>query len=270
MQKFYRKKEYHERVRGGYSLQVAILASGSKGNSVYVELDGVRILIDAGISAARITKGLRARGVEPQSLDAVLVTHEHIDHVRGLKTLSKQYHVPILATRGTLAGIDGGAAFAEDMHAIADDFAIGAVTVRPFPISHDAAEPCGFRLDGSHCCTLATDLGIVTETVQAAMEGADVLVLEANHDADLLRQGSYPWPLKRRILSNRGHLANGDAAWALTRMNKPPHKVYLAHLSEENNRPTLARDTVNDILASRGIALDIESCLPEGGAEIIM
>ena len=251
-------------------LQVSILASGSKGNSVYVELDGVRLLVDAGISAARITKGLRERGIEPQSIDAVLVTHEHIDHVRGLKTLAKQYHLPILATRGTLAGIDGGAAFEDDMRSISDAFMIGNVTVQPFATSHDAAEPCGFRIEGSHCCTVATDLGVVTDTVQDAMEGADVLVLEANHDADLLRQGSYPWPLKRRILSNRGHLANGDAAWALTRMKKHPRKVYLAHLSEENNRPALARDTVHDILASCGMTLDIESCLPEGGAEIIM
>ena len=251
-------------------LQVSILASGSKGNSVYVELDGVRLLVDAGISAARITKGLRARGIEPQSIDAVLVTHEHIDHVRGLKTLAKQYHLPILATRGTLAGIDGGAAFEDDMRSISDAFMIGNVTVQPFATSHDAAEPCGFRIEGSHCCTVATDLGVVTDTVQDAMEGADVLVLEANHDADLLRQGSYPWPLKRRILSNRGHLANGDAAWALTRMKKHPRKVYLAHLSEENNRPALARDTVHDILASCRMTLDIESCLPEGGAEIIM
>ena len=251
-------------------LQVSILASGSKGNSVYVEMDGVRLLVDVGISAARITKGLRARGIEPQSLDAVLVTHEHIDHVRGLKTLAKQYHLPILATRGTLAGIDGGAAFEDDMRSISDAFMIGNVTVQPFATSHDAAEPCGFRIEGSHCCTVATDLGVVTDTVQDAMEGADVLVLEANHDADLLRQGNYPWPLKRRILSNRGHLANGDAAWALTRMKKHPRKVYLAHLSEENNRPALARDTVHDILASCGVTLDIESCLPEGGAEIIM
>ena len=251
-------------------MQVAILASGSKGNSVYVELDGVRILVDAGISAARITKGLHVRGIEPQSLDAVLVTHEHIDHVRGLKTLAKQYHLPILATRGTPAGIDGGAAFEDDMRGITGDFKIGEVSVHPFAISHDAAEPCGFRIEGSHCCTIATDLGVVTDTVQGAMEGADVLVLEANHDADLLRRGSYPWPLKRRILSNRGHLANGEAAWALTRMKKHPRKVYLAHLSEENNRPALACDTVQDILSSRGMTLNVESCLPEGGAEIIL
>ena len=156
-------------------MQVTVLASGSKGNSVYIELDGVRLLIDAGISAARITKALRANEIDPQTIDAILLTHEHIDHVRGLKTLSKQYHLPILATRGTLAGIDGGAAFAEDMHCISGGFCVGDVTIHPFPISHDAAEPCGFRVEGSYCCTLATDLGVVTDTVQEAMEGADVL-----------------------------------------------------------------------------------------------
>ncbi|WP_313993299.1 MBL fold metallo-hydrolase [uncultured Selenomonas sp.] len=251
-------------------MQVSILASGSKGNAVYVELDGVRLLVDAGISAARIAKGLGDRGVSVQSIDAVLVTHEHIDHVRGLKTLAKQYHLPILATQGTLSWIEGGAAFAEDMQRITGAFTVGGLRIQPFDIPHDAAEPCGFRIEGSHCCTIATDLGVVTDTVQDAMEGADVLVIEANHDTDLLRQGGYPWPLKRRILSNRGHLANGDAAWALTRMKKRPHKVYLAHLSEENNRPALACDTVNEILASRGITLDVESCLPEGGADTVM
>lgn len=249
-------------------MQVTVLASGSKGNSVYIEMDGVRLLIDAGISAARITKALRANEIDPQSIDAILLTHEHIDHVRGLKTLSKQYHLPILATRGTLAGIDGGATFAEDMHCISGDFCVGDVTIHPFPISHDAAEPCGFRVEGSYCCTLATDLGVVTDTVQEAMEGADVLVFEANHDTDLLRKGKYPWPLKRRILSNRGHLANAEAGWALTRMKKIPHKVFLAHLSEENNGPDLAFNTIKDILATRGMTMDVESCLPEGGAEV--
>lgn len=251
-------------------MQVSILGSGSKGNSVYVELDGVRLLIDAGISASRIVNALRTSGVQPQDIDAVLITHEHIDHVRGLKTLAKHYHLPILATKGTLSGIEGASAFQTEMQTISGDFTVNGVAVRPFPISHDAAEPCGFRISGSACCTIATDLGVVTDAVQDAMEGADVLVLEANHDADLLRQGGYPWPLKRRILSNRGHLANGDAAWALTRMKKPPRMVYLAHLSEENNRPVLARDTVTSILASRGLVFDIEPCLPEGGAEIIM
>ena len=154
------------------------------------------------------------------------------------------------------------------MHCISGDFCVGDVTIHPFPISHDAADPCGFRVEGSYCCTLATDLGVVTDTVQEAMEGADVLVFEANHDTDLLRKGKYPWPLKRRILSNRGHLANAEAGWALTRMKKIPHKVFLAHLSEENNGPDLAFNTIKDILATRGMTMDVESCLPEGGAEV--
>ena len=233
-------------------MQVSVLASGSKGNAVYVELDGTRLLVDAGISAARIKKALAQHDVDLHSIDAILVTHEHIDHVRGLKTLSKQYRLPILATQGTLENIDGG------------------VRVRPFATSHDAADPCGFRLEGSACFTLATDLGVVTDGVQAAIEGADVLVLEANHDPEMLRRGDYPWPLKRRILSDRGHLANSEAAWALMRMKKRPHKVYLAHLSEENNRPPLAHDTVQEILTGNGVLLDVECCLPEGGATTII
>ena len=251
-------------------MQVSILASGSKGNSVYVELDGTRLLVDAGISAARIKKGLDRHGVDLQSIDAVLVTHEHIDHVRGLKTLSKQYRLPILATQGTLENIDGGAAFADDMHVVTGDFSIGEVRVQPFATSHDAAEPCGFRIEGSSCFTLATDLGLVTDGVQAAIEGADVLVLEANHDPEMLRRGGYPWTLKRRILSDRGHLANNEAAWALMRMKKRPRKVYLAHLSEENNRPALAHNTVQEILSGHGVLIDVEACLPEGGVSTII
>ena len=251
-------------------MQVSVLASGSKGNAVYVELDGTRLLVDAGISAARIKKALAQYDVDLHSIDAILVTHEHIDHVRGLKTLSKQYRLPILATQGTLENIDGGAAFAGEMHVVTGDFSIGGVRVRPFATSHDAADPCGFRLEGSACFTLATDLGVVTDGVQAAIEEADVLVLEANHDPEMLRRGGYPWPLKRRILSDRGHLANSEAAWALMRMKKRPRKVYLAHPSEENNRPSLAHDTVQEILTGNGVQLDVECCLPEGGATTII
>lgn len=251
-------------------LRVTVLASGSKGNAIYVELDGIRMLVDAGISAARITKRLQAHGIDPKSLDALLITHEHIDHVRGLKTFTRQYHVPIFATSGTLSHIPGGGIFSKYMQSITESIPIGNVMVHPFPILHDAVDPCGFRITGSYSCTIATDLGVVTDTVQNAIEDSDVLILEANHDMDMLRKGRYPWSLKRRILSNRGHLANSEAGWALTRMNHPPHKVLLAHLSEENNSPDLAEKTIKDILASRGMILDIETCQPEGGAEIIL
>ena len=150
-----------------------------------------------------------------------------------------------------------GAVPADCFQPVSEAFMLNGLQVEPFNIPHDAAEPVGYRLCGSKRCTLATDLGFVTSSVQAAIEGADVLVLEANHDPDVLKNGAYPWPLKRRILSNRGHLANADAAWALVRMQRRPSKVFLAHLSEENNRPELARETVQGILDRQGIRLDL-------------
>ena len=238
-------------------MQVSVLASGSKGNAVYVEMDGCRLLIDAGISATRIKKALMALDVDAATLDGVLITHEHRDHIAGLTTLSKWYHLPIFTRRATFAHMSCQAQLPADcLHPIEDGFRLGGVQIMPFSTSHDAADPVGYRVQGSKCMALATDLGFVTASVQAAIDGADVLVLEANHDPEVLKNGSYPWPLKRRILSNRGHLANSDAAWALARLRKQPEKVFLAHLSEENNRPELAQDTVQDILSRQGIALD--------------
>ena len=193
-------------------MQVSVLASGSRGNAVYVEMDGVRLLLDAGISATRIKKGLAAEGVDASTLDGVLITHEHRDHIAGLVTLSKWYELPIFTRRATIEHMSCRSAIpAERFH------------------------------------------------VQEAIDGADVLVLEANHDPEVLKHGDYPWPLKRRILSNRGHLANADAAWALVRMKKRPAHVFLAHLSEKNNTPELAENTVEEILHRQG--LDIPICM---------
>lgn len=240
-------------------MQVSVLASGSKGNAVYVEMDGARFLIDAGISATRIKKGLAVRGVDAADLDGILITHEHRDHVAGLATLLKWHSLPVFSRRATFAAMRGQAQLPEQcLNPIAAGFRVAGVQVTPFSVSHDAADPVGYRLTGSKCCALATDLGFVTPSVQAAIEGADALILEANHDPEALRNGTYPWPLKRRILSNRGHLANADAAWALARMQKKPEQVVLAHLSEENNRPEIARQTVDGILARQGIRLDIQ------------
>lgn len=247
-------------------MKVAVLASGSKGNAVYVEMDKVKVLIDAGISATRIKKGLAGYGVDVADLDGILITHEHRDHIAGLATLSKWYHLPIFTRQGTIEHLANKAALpAEVLNPITDSFKLGGLNITSFNISHDAAEPVGYKLCGSHCCTLATDLGFVTENVQAALDGSDVLILEANHDTQVLKQGAYPWSLKRRILSNRGHLANTDAAWALARLKKKPQKVFLAHLSEENNRPLLAQDTVEKILSRQGIPLDLQVAGQQGG-----
>ena len=164
-------------------MQVSVLASGSRGNAVYVEMDGVRLLLDAGISATRIKKGLAAECVDASTLDGVLITHEHRDHIAGLVTLSKWYELPIFTRRATIEHMSCRSAIpAERFHAIEGAFRIGRLTIDPFNIPHDAVDPVGYRITGSSRCTLATDLGFVTASVQEAIDGADVLVLEANHD----------------------------------------------------------------------------------------
>jgi len=235
-------------------MQVSVLASGSKGNSIFIELDGTRVLVDAGISARRIKKSLAELQVDVSTLDGIFITHEHRDHINGLRTLSRQYHLPIYTREDTFRSMYCAAEVPEEcFHEVGDGLRLGKVRIQAFNIPHDAADPVGYVLSGSRKCTVATDLGFVTSNVQAAMEQSDVLVLEANHDPELLRQGSYPWPLKQRILGNRGHLSNSDAAWALARLKRRPRQVLLAHLSAENNRPEVARDTVLDILRQQGI-----------------
>lgn len=238
-------------------LRVAVLASGSKGNATYVELDGTRLLIDAGISARRITRLLGEFGVDPADLDGVFITHEHSDHIKGLPTLSKQYHLPLFARPATLAAIRASLPVPEDvLTPIVGDVMLGEVAVKSFSTLHDAASPVGYAVCGSEKCALATDLGFLTNDVMKAIEGADALILETNHDRELLQQGSYPWHLKQRILSNRGHLSNSAAAWALVRLKKRPRAVFLAHMSQENNRPALVEETVRTILRQQNIRQD--------------
>lgn len=239
-------------------MEVIVLASGSKGNAVFVELDGVRLLVDAGISATRIKKGLAQNGIDMATVDGILITHEHSDHILGLPTLAKWYHLPIFANIATLNAISNATdSMRENFSPIEDSFKLNGITVNSFSVPHDAINPVGYQLSGSETVAVATDIGFVTQGVQSGIEGADILVLEANHDRKVLQNGSYPWCLKKRILSNRGHLANLDTGWALARMKKQPREVILAHLSAENNRPALARQTVNKILSSQGIALNI-------------
>lgn len=239
-------------------MRVSVLASGSKGNSTFIELDGKKLLVDAGISARRIQKGLAQLGVEIGALDGVLITHEHRDHIGGLATLTKRYGVPVFTRPDTFAAM-----YCRDeipptcCREIGDRFNFDGLCVEAFNIPHDAADPIGFCLYGERVkCTFATDLGFVSSSVQAAIDLSDVLILEANHDLAMLRDGAYPRQLKQRILGNRGHLSNDDAAWTLVRMKKKRRtSVLLAHLSEENNRPVVARETICSILRVQGCDL---------------
>lgn len=237
-------------------MEVHVLASGSSGNAVYIKNDQTRILIDAGISARRISTAMERIGDSPDNLDAVLITHEHDDHIKGLQTLLKKYRTPVYAKPAAWQATSLHESLLNDCHrGMPDSISLGTMKIEPFSISHDAADPVGFNLFcGSTKCSVATDLGFVTGGVKKALALSDIVVLETNHDIEMLRQGSYPWMLKKRILSNRGHLSNNEAGWTLARLPRKNHThVFLAHLSKENNRPELARTTVSEILSSEGL-----------------
>ncbi|WP_196604505.1 MBL fold metallo-hydrolase [Pectinatus haikarae] len=238
-------------------MHVSVLASGSKGNTIFVEIDNTLLLIDAGISARRINKSLTDIGVDIRDICGVIITHEHRDHINGLPTLCKKYHLPVYSRAATFKAMYCLEKLPLDcLHPIKENFQVGGLSVDAFSISHDAADPVGYSIRSSHeKCTVATDLGFVTSTVQEAIDESDVLVLEANHDQRMLREGAYPWALKQRIMGNKGHLSNDDAAWALVRMKKHNPYVFLAHMSEENNCPSVAKQTITEIIQRQGIKL---------------
>ena len=240
-------------------LQFCPLFSGSSGNAVYVGTDKTKILIDAGLSGAKVTAELGKIGVTPGELSAILVTHEHADHISGVGVLSRRYHLPVYATLGTwaamsakLGAIDVGCRIEFEA---GEDFSIGDLDIRPFPIPHDAADPVGYAVSAAGAkVAVATDIGVVRESWLRELEGADVLLLEANHDVDTLKAGRYPYELKRRILSNRGHLSNDDAGAAAAEMvRRGVRVIVLGHLSGENNFPELAYASVACVLEQAGI-----------------
>lgn len=245
-------------------MTVCPLFSGSSGNSVYVSCGGIRLLVDAGVSAARVEANLREIGVEMGQIDAILVTHEHVDHVRGLGVLCRRHSLAVYANEGTWQGIlqreAGIPPRCMRTFYTGEDFYIGGMNVHPFPIPHDAAEPVGFVLSCQGLrCGVATDIGHIEETWMEAVCGCQALVLEANHDVEMVRRGPYPQRLKRRILSRKGHLCNEDCARALTCLAaQGTQAVFLSHLSADNNLPELAYNTVCGALSDAGFAVDSE------------
>ncbi len=243
-------------------MRVSVLASGSSGNATFIQMGETKILVDAGISARRIKNSLANIGVAIEELQGILITHEHRDHINGLVTLTKKYQLPIYSRANTFREMYCRNLLADCCcNAIVDCLAIGDIRIEPFNISHDAADPVGYSLYRQGIkCTVATDLGFVTSGVQKALDDSDVVVLEANHDVQLLQENpTYPRMLKQRILSNRGHLSNNDAAWALVKMHKKKRcRVLLAHLSDENNKPDLAYDTISSIVCQQGYDLTVD------------
>jgi phosphoribosyl 1,2-cyclic phosphodiesterase len=249
-------------------LEIALLASGSRGNAALVRTERASILLDAGLSARQICRRLEAVGEDPRRIAAVLVSHEHGDHVSGLRVLCKRFGTPVHATAGTraaLATVLDGQLPEADPIASGGRLQIEDLSIWPVGVSHDAAEPVGFVIEAASGERLgyATDLGVVTDEVRAALEGCELIVLEANHDRRMLLEGPYPWVTKQRVASRHGHLSNDHAAAALPRLlGRASRRVVLAHLSEQNNHVALARTAVCTALTRAGrddVRVDVAS-----------
>ncbi|MFC0525980.1 MBL fold metallo-hydrolase [Pontibacillus salicampi] len=243
------------------SLHFSVLASGSTGNAFYVGTDNQRLLVDAGLSAKQLERLLGEVHIDPTSIDGILVTHEHSDHIKGLGIMARRYNLPIYANEKTWKAMDGhiGKVATEQKFdfPMASVQTFGDLDVESFGVSHDAAEPMFyvFRNNGKKVA-LVTDLGYVSERIKKTVEDADAYIFESNHDVEMLRMGRYPWNIKRRILGDKGHVSNEDCALALTDIiGNNTKRIYLAHLSQDNNMKDLARMSVGNMLKERDVPI---------------
>lgn len=230
-------------------MEVLVLASGSNGNAALLSSGGASLLVDAGVSALQVKRRLEAFGRSPAEISGVVLTHEHSDHVRGLEVLLRRHAVPVWATAGTWSELSvrsqGGGELVSGRWQ-----SVGGLMVLPVATSHDAREPVAFLVDdGLTRVALCTDTGVFTTLLAQRLAGCELLLIETNHDADMLRHGPYPWPLKQRIASRLGHLGNHQACEAVHQLASPVLRAVVGlHLSEHNNRPELARASVRTVV----------------------
>jgi len=240
-------------------LDICPLFSGSSGNSTYLSFGNTKILIDAGVSCKRVCEALSMLEVRANELSAIVVTHEHIDHIKGIGLLSRKYDIPVYANELTWEAMLGvvGPIADKNMRVFQTgmDFFVKDVCIRPFSISHDAADPVGYSFSAKgKKVSIVTDIGYMPADVIEAVSYSDLLIIEANHDIDMLTAGRYPYHLKRRILSTKGHLSNEACANALVKLyEKNVKRVLLGHMSKENNAAEVAFCTIESILSENGI-----------------
>lgn len=260
---------------GPCGLSVCMLASGSKGNAIYVSDGATSLLVDAGLSGIDIQRRMEWAGLCPERLSAIVVSHEHSDHIRGVGVLSRRYKLPVYISPDTLKAAGSQMGRLHDIRPfhIGRSFAINNLALHPFATSHDAQDPAGFTISrNGQKVGIATDLGVATGMVRQHLKNCTLLVLEANHDPDMLVNGPYPWPLKQRIKSRNGHLSNKDSGHLLAEIQHDGLcHVILAHLSETNNTPEKALDTVERVLggASRSFQIHV-ACQERCGSLLIL
>lgn len=239
--------------------KICQMFSGSSGNSTFIGSGDGGILIDVGVSAKRTVAALNQLGVDPQKIHGIFLTHEHTDHICGVRVFAGKYNIPVFGPEGTMMAMeqsghltDGFDAYILDMPRLA----IGDMAVSSFTTSHDAAASCGYRVElpDGRAVAVCTDLGFVSEAVRQGLAGCTAVVLESNHDIDMLKTGPYPYHLKERILSRRGHLSNDACAVELPSLvQQGTTRFILSHLSKENNLPMLAKRTALSALKAKGM-----------------
>ena len=240
-------------------MRFSVLASGSSGNAIYVENDEHAFLVDAGLSGRKMEELFASVDRNMKKLSGILVTHEHSDHIKGLGILARKYNVPIYANEKTWMAMDPlvrkiplEQRFHFDMETVKT---FGSIDIQSFAVSHDAADPMFYVFhENGRKLVLITDTGYVSDRMKGHIQGADSFVFESNHDVGMLQMGRYPWSVKRRILSDVGHVSNEDAAVAMSEVvEQKPTRMYLSHLSKDNNMKDLARMSVSQTLQSCGI-----------------
>jgi phosphoribosyl 1,2-cyclic phosphodiesterase len=237
-------------------VKLCLLASGSKGNAIFVESGDTRLLVDAGCSCREICHRLQSRGISPESLDAILVTHEHADHIGGVGPLARRLKIPVMISHVTLTVTQRHFSKTSQIEfEPASPLVFRDLHIDPFPITHDACDPVGFVIaSGEGRIGIATDLGVATRLVSEKLKDCRVLVLESNHDEEMLQNGPYPWHLKQRIRSRHGHLSNAESVELLGEVHHQGLEgLFLAHLSEVNNHPDKALEVVTSFLGSQNL-----------------
>lgn len=236
------------------------LYSGSSGNSTFIGDSNGGILVDAGVSCKSIVDGLREIGQQPEQIKSIFITHEHSDHIKGLKVFLKKYPVSVISSEGTLNALVKGDHIPRGIncHVIqSGGVEVHGIQVNSFPTSHDTSESVGYRMVwGERKMAVVTDLGKITDEVREAVIGCDLVMLESNYDKQMLSQSSYPYFLKRRIQGEKGHLSNDDCGeFVADLIKKGATRFYLAHLSNENNTPSTAYDHSINLLSSKNMVL---------------
>jgi len=242
------------------TLKVCSLASGSSGNSIYIASNKKQVLVDAGLSGKRVSERLAEINVVGDDIDGILVTHEHQDHIKGVGILSRRFDIPIYATEKTWAAAEENLGKIKSKNRCfinKEGVEIGDLEINCFSTPHDAVDPVGFTFcSKGKKAAIATDIGYMNEEILNNLAGAEIVVLESNHDLEMLKAGPYPWHLKKRIMGTEGHLSNDDAAATVVDLvKKSVKRILLAHLSKDNNVPELAHLTTKNMVVEAGMKL---------------